>query len=465
MIEAWNEGRAKGSCVVLGKDLAAETQICKRLERLSWKTYATNNLSEANDICTRCTVDVGLVRLNADTDPQDKELEAILSTTPNEWVALVDEENLNDPQFCQFLHRLCYAYHTTSCSTEQLACLMQYARDISHLNQTPSPSTDDYEMVGTTETMKTLFDTIRRVASVEAPVFIHGESGTGKELAANAIHERSSRSAGPFIAVNCGAMPSNLIQSELFGHEKGAFTGATARKTGKIEAATGGTLFLDEIGDLPIETQVNLLRFLENQTITPVGDIRERTVDVRIIAATHRDLESAVEEGTFREDLYHRLNVLRVDTPPLRERQDDIEVLANFFFKKFADEKSPALKGFSQESLAVIRHYEWPGNVRELINRVRRAMVMCDKRLIRPIDMGLERRKLPRDSITLEEARDQAERQVLVATLARNRYQISQSAKELGVSRVTLYRLIEKHQLKDFKEDTEKRLQSSSVVS
>lgn len=303
-------------------------------------------------------------------------------------------------------------------------------------------------MVGNSPIMKELFKTIHKVAVVDAPVFIQGESGTGKELTARAIHDESSRAGHPFNAVNCGALPTNLIQSELFGHEKGAFTGASQRKIGIIENTEGGTLFLDEIGDLPLELQVNLLRFLENHTIQRVGGLKEIEVDVRVLAATHVDLEKAVEKGSFREDLYHRLNVLQVRIPPLRMRGEDIEVLAHHFFHQFANEKSLQVTGFNKESLALMRLYEWPGNIRELINRVRRAMIMCDHHLIRPTDLGLERRHCAsRHAESLEEARDIAERGVVLASLTRNSFNIQHAARELGISRVTLYRLMEKHKV------------------
>ncbi|MFY0990089.1 sigma-54 interaction domain-containing protein [Halomonas sp. C05BenzN] len=305
---------------------------------------------------------------------------------------------------------------------------------------------NEYCMVGDSVTIRRLYRDIGKIASVDAPVLITGESGTGKELTARAIHEHSPRRSGPFNAVNCGALPSGIIQSELFGHEKGAFTGATQRKIGIIESSSSGTLFLDEIGDLPLDLQVNLLRFLENHRVLRVGGLKEIPVDVRVLAATHVDLEKATREDGFREDLFHRLNVLQINTPPLRERPEDIEPLANFFFRKFTDEKAACVRGFSRESLIRMRQYAWPGNIRELINRVRRAMVMCDKRLITPVDLGLERRQhATRHRMTLEQARDMAECDAIKAALARNKGKMIHAARELGISRVTLYRLIDKH--------------------
>jgi DNA-binding NtrC family response regulator len=283
---------------------------------------------------------------------------------------------------------------------------------------------------------------------VDAPVLITGESGTGKELTALAIHERSARSAGLFMVVNCGALPVNLIQSELFGYEKGAFTGAQHRKIGRIEAASGGTVFLDEIGDLPFEMQVNLLRFLQEKTIARVGGNEQIHVDTRIIAATHVDMEKAVKERQFREDLFYRLNVLRLKTPALRNRQGDIELLAKYFFDQFSHEKRPNVKGFSPAAMDAMKNHTWPGNVRELINRTRRAMVMCESRLISPADLGLERLTPRHPVLTLDQVRARAEEEAVRNAIEGSRGNLSVAARNLGVSRVTLYRLIEKYGIK-----------------
>lgn len=305
---------------------------------------------------------------------------------------------------------------------------------------------DEFCMVGDTPVMRHLYRNIQKIASVDAPVLITGESGTGKELTARAIHKLSTRQHGPFNVVNCGALPSGIIQSELFGHEKGSFTGASQRKMGIIENSQDGTLFLDEIGDLPLDMQVNLLRFLESLTVSRVGGLKEIPVDVRVLAATHVDLEKAVEKGEFREDLYHRLNVLQVRTPALREHPEDITPLARFFFQKFSSDKPLKVRGFSHESQVVMQQYHWPGNIRELVNRVRRSMVMCEHRLITPSDLGLERRNgNVRDSDTLQQVRDMAEKEAIRAALARNKHKVLHAARELGISRVTLYRLIDKH--------------------
>lgn len=304
-------------------------------------------------------------------------------------------------------------------------------------------------MVGSSPVMRRLFEAIRRYAATNAPVLITGESGTGKELAARAVHERSSCASGPFVAINCGALPTTLIGSELFGYEKGAFTGATARKIGRIESAAGGTVFLDEIGDLPLETQAHLLRFLQEKTIERLGGCKSITIDARVIAATNVNLREAVAKGQFREDLYYRLNVLTLAMPALRERGEDVLLLTRFFLQRFASEMGRETLQLSSEAEREIIAYPWPGNIRELIACIRRATVMADGPSIEATDLGL-----PTDAKDdvgvgrgLGKARADAEATLVRTTLERNRFNIKQSAIELGVSRVTLYRLIQKHQI------------------
>lgn len=385
-----------------------------------------------------------------------RQLEPLVLRSARPWIVVGCDTDLEDPEKRRIIAHLGHAMVTRDVDILRLSILLEHGADLARLQQRERElqkadgsqgERDDYEFVGTTPAMWELFKTIRKVAAVDAPVFISGESGTGKELTAQAIHERSARSHLPFHAINCGALPEHLIQSELFGHEKGAFTGASQRKIGRIEAADGGILFLDEIGDLPLELQVNLLRFLETRSIQRVGGLDDIPVDVRVLAATHVHLERAVAEGRFREDLFHRLNVLHIKVPALRDHPEDIEILARFFFDRFLSEKASCLKGFSREALTVMQRYHWPGNVRELINRVRRAMVMCENRLIQPEDLGIERRELNRHQMTLEEVRDEAEREALLAALGRNRYRVNAAALELGVSRVTIYRLLDKHHI------------------
>jgi DNA-binding NtrC family response regulator len=303
-------------------------------------------------------------------------------------------------------------------------------------------------MVGNHPRMRRIFDSIERYALSSAPVLVLGESGTGKELVARAIHERSTFKKGPFVAINCGALPTTLIGSELFGHEKGAFTGAIGRKIGRIESAAGGTIFLDEIGDLPIEVQAHLLRFLQEGTIERIGGGESITVNARVMAATHVDLRKAVANRHFRADLFYRLHVLTMDLPPLRERGDDILLLADFFLKRFAEEAGRPQLELSAEAKRFIVTYPWPGNVRELVASLRRAVVMEEHSEIRIEALGLNpipQQRTDNAAQGLNAARATAEAAIIRATLERNDFNIKQSAKDMGISRVTLYRAIERH--------------------
>jgi two-component system NtrC family response regulator len=299
------------------------------------------------------------------------------------------------------------------------------------------------EMLGTSPQMQEVFHSIRKVATTNAPVLILGESGTGKEMVARAIHRRSSRNPGPFVAINCGAIPETLLESELFGHEKGAFTGAHVQRPGRIETANGGTLFLDEIGELPLALQVKLLRFLQEQRIERVGGRKEIPVDVRVIAATNTDLVKAQQNGAFREDLFYRLAVVVVKLPALRERTNDIPLLAQAFLHKFGKELGkPPLK-FNPDTVRAMQIYGWPGNVRELENRVRRAIIMCEGARVTSADLELAGPG-PGPARTLKEARETVERDLVTQALKRYGGKISPAAAELGISRPTFYELMEK---------------------
>ena len=292
--------------------------------------------------------------------------------------------------------------------------------------------------------MQTVFKMVKKVAKSMAPVLVLGESGTGKEMAAGAVHAQSDRKKGPFIAINCNAIPENLIESELFGHEKGSFTGATAQRKGLIETAAGGTLFLDEIGELPAPIQVKLLRFLQEKKLQRVGGREEYTIDTRIVAATNADLKDAIKEGTFREDLYFRLAVVVLTLPPLRDRGEDVLLLANAFLESYGEENGKAGRVFSPASLRAILKHTWPGNVRELQNRVQRAVLMADSKRVSPEDLELEDEAGDLPVTTLKEAREHLERRMTEAALSRNTGNVSAAAVELGVSRPTLYELMDK---------------------
>jgi len=300
-------------------------------------------------------------------------------------------------------------------------------------------------ILGTSSKMQEVFATVRKVATTDVPVLVSGESGTGKELVASAIHRLSRRKNHPFVVINCGAIPENLLESELFGHEKGAYTGAHVQRRGRVEAAHSGTLFLDEIGELSLPLQVKLLRFLQEQVIERVGGREQIRIDARVIAATNRDLKQAMKDGGFREDLYFRLGVVTIPLPPLREREGDILLLANVFLQRYAAEnKKKKLSGFTNQAAAALEEYTWPGNVRELENRLKRAVIMAEGTKVTPADMEMEASGSRREMSTLKDAREALERDMVKRALARNNDNMTRTADELGVSRPTLYELMEK---------------------
>jgi two-component system NtrC family response regulator len=299
-------------------------------------------------------------------------------------------------------------------------------------------------MFGTSQAMQTVFTSIRKVATTDAPVLILGESGTGKEMVARAIHKRSGRAAGPFVAINCGAIPETLLESELFGHEKGSFTGAHVQRKGRIESASGGTLFLDEIGEIPLTLQVKLLRFLQDQIIERVGGRQPIEVDTRVVAATNADLKKSLSDGKFREDLYYRLAVVTINLPALREREGDVRSLAQEFLCRFAAETGKDGMTFDQDAVKALARYAWPGNVRELENRVKRAVIMGEGSRLTPQDLELDGLSTMLPGTTLKDAREAVERELIQGMLLKHGGKIAPAAAELGVSRPTLYELMEK---------------------
>jgi two-component system, NtrC family, response regulator len=333
---------------------------------------------------------------------------------------------------------------------EELRVILRRALHIRRieLDQTGGPPAGRkryHQLVGESEAIRKVFALIQRVAGTDANVLIVGENGTGKELVAHAIHEASGRRAAPFVPINCGAIPEGLLESELFGHEKGSFTDAHRMREGRIELAAGGTLFLDEIGEMPTLLQVKLLRFLQDKVVERVGGREPRKVDARVLAATNQDLKTGMARGRFREDLFYRLSVVTIVVPPLRERGDDVRILAEFFLEFYARHHKRRIKGFTQAALRAIQAHPWPGNVRELENRVQRGVILSQDPYLRPEDLELEGGAATETPRTLHAARDEAERRLLIDSLTRNAGNITRAARDIQVSRPTFHDLLRKH--------------------
>ncbi len=319
-----------------------------------------------------------------------------------------------------------------------------YVYQLERQNQEQSESASGFEgMLGNCDKMQAVFHGIRKVAVTDAAVLILGESGTGKELTARAIHRLSPRQTGPFVTINCGAIPETLLESELFGHEKGSFTGAHVQRQGRLEAADKGTLFLDEIGEVSQAVQVKLLRFLQEHIIERVGGRRPISIDARVICASNADLRKAMDSGQFREDLYYRIGVVEIDLPPLRERNGDITLLAEAFIQRLAAEYKKSLT-FSKKALQEIETYPWPGNVREMENKLRRAVIMANGRQISHQDLALDGSYGEYEGMGLNKAREVIERELIERAIARNRGNLTKCADELQIARSSLYELIEK---------------------
>ncbi|MEB0040619.1 MULTISPECIES: sigma-54 dependent transcriptional regulator [unclassified Pseudomonas] len=407
--------------------------------------------SSTLELAVERSCDVGLLRLLPYHVEHPEAVKDLITRSHTEWIAVVSPEDLRRQQFGDFVCEWFFDFHTLPFDVSRVQVTLGRAYGMARLRGQGAVQVREleHELLGESRPIRELRKLLSKLAPTESPVLIRGESGTGKELVARTLHQQSHRKGKPFVAINCGAIPEHLIQSELFGHEKGAFTGAHQRKIGRIEAANGGTLFLDEIGDLPLELQANLLRFLQEKHIERVGGREPISVDVRVLAATHVDLEAAIALGRFREDLYYRLNVLQVGTAPLRERHGDLAMLANHFAHFYSQETGRRPRNFSQDALVAMGKHDWPGNVRELANRVRRGLVLAEGRQIEAVDLGLVgQHEVISTMGTLDDYKSRAERQALCDVLTRHSDNLSVAAKVLGVSRPTFYRLLHKHQIR-----------------
>lgn len=405
-------------------------------------------------------LDLGLPPSPNDTSEGMATLAALLTLDRSAKVIIISGQSDRD-NAVRAIGAGAYDFLSKPMDVEQLRLLLQRCVFVSELERDYRQLQDEERpgmfegILGSHPKMEEVFKIVGKVAKATAPVLILGESGTGKEMIANAIHRRSPFKNKPFIAINCNAIPENLIESELFGYEKGSFTGANTQKIGLIETAAGGTLFLDEIGDLPSPVQVKMLRFLQEKRIQRVGGRQEIEVDVRVLAATHVDLTKAIEQGRFREDLYFRLAVVTCKLPPLRERGEDVVLLAQDFLKRFGKQNGRENLSFEPQALKAIARYPWPGNVRELQNRIQRAVIMADSRRICCEDLEIENSTGSRETGSLstadlpqggglKEARELLERELVSQALERNYRNVSAAAKELGVSRPTFYELMNK---------------------
>lgn len=395
------------------------------------------------------TLDLGLPPHPAEAEEGFKTLAEMLSHAGHVKVIVITGQGEKDNAL-KAVGEGAYDFFTKPIQIEELKVVLHRAFYVSQLERENRElqqrlSGESFKgMLGSSPQIQEVFASIRKVATTEVPVLITGESGTGKELVAKAIHQMSAREKGPFVVINCSAIPETLLESELFGHEKGAFTGAHIQRKGRFETAQGGTLFLDEIGELSLSLQVKLLRFLQEQRIERVGGREEIFVDVRVMAATNRDLKERMEEGRFREDLYYRLGVVTIALPPLREREGDILLLATSLLRQYSLENKKKISGFTPQAIRALETYHWPGNVRELENRIKRAVIMAEGSKITPENLELVAHYAKSGGKGLKEAREGLEKDFILRALTKNKWNVTKTAEELNVSRPTLYEMMEK---------------------
>ncbi len=441
---------ARGTLLIVEDDPGIQGQL-----RWCFDDYQVVMASEREDAIAKLrrhepqvvTLDMGLPPDPGGTSEGLAALEQILAIAPQTKVVVVTG-NDDRESAVKAIAMGAYDFYLKPIDAEILGLIVNRAfrvRELEMENERLSVGHSPLDgLIAASPQMLKVCRTVEKVAPTDVTTLLLGESGTGKEVIARALHELSPRAEAPFIAINCAAIPENLLESELFGYEKGAFTGAVKQTLGKIECANGGSLFLDEIGDLPMALQAKLLRFLQERVIERVGGRKEIPVDVRVICATHRNLQEMIQTERFREDLYYRLSEITIQIPPLREREGDTVLLAKAFLNKYCKELKRNIKGFKPDALVAIEHYHWPGNVREMENRIKRAVIMADGNHISTEELELNVNENSALPFNLREVREQAERQAIARALRHADGNIARASELLGVSRPTLYDLIKK---------------------
>ena len=448
---------AKRKLLIVEDDLGLQRQLKWSYE--DFEVFCASNRAEAIAMMRLEEPDVVTLDLGLPPDPDGTTegfatLDEMLRIKPDTKIIVASGHNAKESA----LHAIsagAWDFYQKPVDIDELHLIVKRAfhvRDLEMANQKlQRPDSNGELLFGSLVTaspeMLKAARTVERVANTNVSVMLLGASGTGKELMARGLHDASSRKSKPFVAINCGAIPENLLESELFGHEKGAFTGAIKTTEGKIELAHGGTLFLDEVGDIPMPLQVKLLRFLQERVIERIGGRKIIPVDVRIVAATHQNLSQMISEQTFREDLYYRLAEVTIDIPKLSERSGDAVLLAKHFLARFAREMNPSIKGFASAALSAIDQWGWPGNVRELENRVKRAVIMADSKFITVDDLQFDTPDDEDRLLNLKAAREVADRKAIGRAIARTEGNISNAAKLLGISRPTLYDLLKQYEM------------------
>nr|WP_297348149.1 PEP-CTERM-box response regulator transcription factor [uncultured Glaciecola sp.] len=408
---------------------------------------------------TVVTLDLGLPPDPANASEGLKALQEIMTLLPRTKVIVVTGNNEKENAL-KAINMGAYDFYQKPIDSDTINILIKRALNLAELENenrlltlfTPSMG----RIIGNSEAIQAISRKAEKIALTDITALLLGESGTGKEVFARSIHEHSNRKTKPFVAINCASIPENLLESELFGYEKGAFTGANKTTLGKIETAQGGTLFLDEIGDMPLGLQAKMLRFLQERIIERVGGRSEIPVDIRVVCATHRDLQSMVKEETFREDLFYRVGEIIISIPPLRDRDDDVVLLAKIFLNQYKDEYSTKTTGFSDEAIEAMLSHSWPGNIRELQNKLKSAVVLAEGSVINADDLGLIAKVKDTQPmvLNLREVRELAESKAIRRAYHQSEQNISRTAELLGVTRPTLYSLIDKYHLEDLKANT-----------